>query len=68
MFDEILLSAVLIMLIASTWMGWSLRLAMHRSRQSLEALVKQIGALGLATLNVDRRLEKLEERVQELEK
>jgi hypothetical protein len=66
-FDEILLIAVLVMLIASTWMAWSLRLAMHRSRQSLDSLVKQIGAMGLATLQLDRRLETLEYRVKELE-
>jgi cell division protein FtsB len=66
-YDEILLSAVLVMLIASTWMGWSLRLAMHRSQQAVESLAKEIGTMGLATLKLDQRLETLEYRVKELE-
>ena len=66
-FDEVLLSAVLVMLIASTWMGWSLRLAMRRSQQALESFAKEIGTMGLAALQLDRRLETLEHRVKGLE-
>jgi isopentenyl diphosphate isomerase/L-lactate dehydrogenase-like FMN-dependent dehydrogenase len=67
-FDEILLIAVLVMLIASTSMAWSMQLSMRRSREALEALVKQIGEVGLANLNHDQRIERLEHRVEELEK
>ena len=66
-FDEILLSAVLVMLIASTFMAWSLQQSLRQSRQAFESLVKEIGAMGLAMLNLDYRLEWLERRVKELE-
>jgi type II secretory pathway component PulJ len=66
-FDEILLITVLVMLIASTFMAWSVLQSSLRSRQAFEALVKEIGAMGLATLDLDRRLETLEYRVKELE-
>jgi hypothetical protein len=66
-FDEILLIAVLVMLIASTFMAWSLILASRRSRVALEALVKQIGTMGLATVALDRKVESLEARIKELE-
>ena len=66
-FDEILLSAVLVMLIASTLMAWSLQSSLRHSRQALEALVKQIGAMGLATIDLDRKVESLGQRVKELE-
>jgi hypothetical protein len=66
-FDEILLSAVLVMLIASTWMAWSMQSSLRRARESFEALVRQIGTMGLATIALDRKVESLEERIRELE-
>ena len=66
-FDEILLSAVLVMLIGSTVMAWSLQQSLRLSRQAFEAVVKQIGTMGLATIALDRRVESLEERIKELE-
>ena len=67
-FDEILLTAVLVMLIASTWMAWGMQSSLRRSREAFEALVKQIGTMGLATIALDRKVESLEERIRELEK
>lgn len=67
-FDEILLSAVLVMLIASTFMAWSLHSSLRHSRQAFEALVEQLGTMGMAAIALDRRLETLEYRVKELEK
>ena len=55
-FDEILLSAVLVMLIGSTFAAWSLQQPLRQSRQAFEFLVKEIGAMGLAMLNLDYRL------------
>jgi hypothetical protein len=66
-FDEILLTAVLVMLIGSIFMGLSVQLSLRRSREAFEALIKEIGAMGLATLKLDQRLETLEYRVKELE-
>jgi hypothetical protein len=67
-FDEILLIAVLVMSIASTWMAWGVQSSLRRSREALEALVEQLGAMGLASLDHDQRIERLEHRIKELEK
>lgn len=60
-FDEILLGAVLVMLIASTCMAWSVQQSLRRSRQAFDFLVKEIGAMQ------DQKIEMLEHRVKELE-
>ena len=59
---------MLVMLMASTWMAWSMQAALRRSREAFGELVKQLGVMGLAGLDHDRRLERLERRVKELEK
>jgi hypothetical protein len=65
--DEILLGAVLVMLIASTYMGFTVQRSLYHSRKALEALAQEIGKMGLATLVLDEEVEHLKHRVAELE-
>ena len=48
------------------FMAWSMQQSLHRLRQAFEDLIKEIGAMGLATLSHDQRLERLEHRVKEM--
>lgn len=60
-FDEILILAVLVMLIGSMWMGFMLQRSLHHSREAFEALTREIGGMV-------RKVERLEERLAELER
>jgi hypothetical protein len=65
--NQILLGAVLVMLIASTYMGFAVQRSLYHSRKTFEALTKEIGKMGLATLDLDEEVERLKHRVAELE-
>jgi hypothetical protein len=66
--NEILLGAVLVMLIASTYMGFAMQRSLYHSKKSFEALIKEIGKMGLATLDLEQEVERLKHRVAELER
>jgi hypothetical protein len=65
--DVILLGAVLVMLIASTYMGFTVQRSLHHSKKAFEALIKEIGAMRLAALDLDEEVTRLKHRVAELE-
>ena len=69
--DEILLGAVLVMLIASTYMGFAVKRSLYDNQKSFEALTealtKEIGAMELAIINLDEEVTRLSHRVAELE-
>ena len=67
-FDEVLLCAVLVMLIASTYMGWCVQRSLYHSKKAFEAVVQEIGGMRLATLDIDQEVAQLKRRVAELEK
>jgi hypothetical protein len=64
--DELLLAAVLVMLIASTYMGFAMQRSLYHSRKAFEALLIEIGTMGRATLNLDEEVVRLKERVEAL--
>jgi CHASE1-domain containing sensor protein len=59
-FDEVLIAAVLVMLIASTYMGFAVRQSLYHSRKAFEALIEEV-------VNLDEQVERLEHRVADLE-
>jgi hypothetical protein len=65
--DEILLGAVLVMLIGSTYMGFTVKRSLYHSRKAFEALTKEIGKMGLATLDLEAEVARLKLRVAALE-
>jgi hypothetical protein len=67
MSDQILLGAVLVMLIGSICMGFAVQRSLYHSRKTFEALTKEIGKMGLATLDLDGEVERLKRRVADLE-
>jgi hypothetical protein len=58
--DELLLAAVLVMLIASTFMAWNVRLALRRSIQVMTDMVA-------GNVFLTEEVWKLQERVEALE-
>jgi hypothetical protein len=65
--DEILLGAVLVMLIASTYMGFAVQRSLYHSRKAFEALTKEITQITIANFHLDEEVERLKHRVAELE-
>jgi hypothetical protein len=58
--DELLLCAVLVMLIASTYMGYCIQRALYHYKEVGRHVITGLGDFGIA-------LHKLDERVRELE-
>jgi hypothetical protein len=45
MLDDILLAAVLVMLMASTFMAWNVQRALYHSRKSMDLLISEYSAM-----------------------
>jgi hypothetical protein len=60
MFDEILIVAVFVMLIASTYMGYCVQRSLYHSRKAFEGFAREVSAFRLALIHLDERVERLE--------
>ena len=59
-FDEVLLCAVLVMLIASTYMSFSIQRALYHNREAFLHVIKGLGDFGVALHRLDQRVQELE--------
>jgi hypothetical protein len=66
-YDEILLSAVLVMLIGSTYMGFAVQRSLYHSRKTFEALTEEITKMAITNFALDDEVTALKYRVAELE-
>ncbi len=60
--DEILLGAILVMMIASTYMAYCLNRSLRHSRKAFEALIRDFASLDLELTKMNNRLDRLETR------
>jgi hypothetical protein len=67
-FDELLLGAVLVMLIASTYMGWCVQRALYHSRHAMIALRDEYMRMSQLSFELNERVGLLEYRLRELER
>lgn len=61
-FDEALLCAVLVMLIASTYIGFSIQRALYHYKQVSRTLIEEFGTFGVALHKLDQRVQELEDK------
>ena len=67
-FDEILVIAVIVMLIASTYMGYCVQRTLYHSKMALEVLAEENSKMTLAALDLGQEVARLKHRVAELDK
>jgi hypothetical protein len=65
-FDEVLLCAVLVMLIASMYMGFCVQRSLYHNREAFRTFIKEIGVFGVALHKLDQRVAELENKTEKV--